>query len=109
MKMNDDEETYTQCAISAGVRMKIKDDEKAHYVQYQQGWHGSSTPEAPRRSYSPSAAPPSLLEQLPCLGTDGATKLDEFSEKIQTTLDPPHFRKIIMQFLFSETSEQSRL
>ena len=31
------------------------------------------------------------------LGKGHATKLDEFSEKIQTAFDPPHFRKMMMQ------------
>ena len=35
------------------------------------------------------------------LGTGHATKSDEFSEKFETALDPPHFRKMIKQF-FSE-------
>ena len=33
------------------------------------------------------------------LGTGHATKLDEFSEKIQmASTSPPHFRKIVLQF-----------
>ena len=32
------------------------------------------------------------------LGTGGVSKTDEFSEKFQTTFDPPpHFRKIMLQ------------
>ena len=37
------------------------------------------------------------------LGTGDATKTDEFSEKFHTALDsPPHFRKIMLQIIFSE-------
>ena len=32
------------------------------------------------------------------MSSSRATKLDGFSEKFQTALDPPHFRKIILHF-----------
>ena len=32
------------------------------------------------------------------LGTGDATKTDELSEKFQTAFDPPHFRKIMLQY-----------
>ena len=45
--------------------------------------------------------PPSVPEQrvdVALSGKGGATKSDEFSEKFQMAFDPPHFRKIILQF-----------
>ena len=43
----------------------------------------------------------SLKVQL--LGKGGATKSDEFSEKIQTAFDPPpHFRKIMLNFFMTD-------
>ena len=33
-------------------------------------------------------------------GKGPATKSNEFSEKFQTALDPPHFRKIILQTVY---------
>ena len=41
------------------------------------------------------------------LGTDGATKLDGFSEKFQTAFHPSsHIWKIMMQIFFRKTSEK---
>ena len=43
-----------------------------------------------------------ILNLMLSEGKGGATKSDEFSEQFQTVFDPPHFRKILLQFFIMD-------